>query len=126
MNKRILIIDDAATVRTQVAQTLEPEGFEVVAAADGIHGIEALKTERDLALVILDVNMPGVTGLGVLEWVSKEYPGKPPPIVMMTTEVTPSLIEKAKRSGARGWVVKPFKPEHLVALARRTAGTQGG
>ncbi|HKQ69911.1 MAG TPA: response regulator [Polyangiaceae bacterium] len=118
MNKKILIVDDSATIRRSVIQTLEPAGFEVLTACDGLSGIAKLQSTPDLSLVILDLNMPGLTGIGVLERLRDEK-HQSPPIVMMTTEVAPSQIERAKQAGALAWVVKPFKPDQLVAMAKK-------
>jgi two-component system, chemotaxis family, chemotaxis protein CheY len=121
--KKVMIVDDSRTVRQQVAAALGPAGFEVVEAQDGIEALDRLRTMPDLALIICDVNMPRMNGLEMLGAVRE--PGAPPvpPIVMLTTEGKTDLIEKAKRSGAKGWLVKPFKPDQLVAVARKLTGS---
>jgi two-component system, chemotaxis family, chemotaxis protein CheY len=121
--KKVMIVDDSRTVRQQVAAALGPAGFEVIEAQDGIEALERLKSVPGLALIICDVNMPRMNGLEMLGAVRE--PGAPPvpPIVMLTTEGKTDLIEKAKRSGAKGWLVKPFKPDQLVAVARKLTGS---
>jgi two-component system chemotaxis response regulator CheY len=121
--KKVMIVDDSRTVRQQVAAALGPAGFEVIEAQDGIEALDRLRTEPGLALIICDVNMPRMNGLEMLGAVRE--PGAPPvpPIVMLTTEGKTDLIEKAKRSGAKGWLVKPFKPDQLVAVARKLTGS---
>lgn len=119
MNNKVLIIDDADTVRRTVVAALEPAGFTVVQASDGIRGIAALREMHDLCLVIIDLNMPGMSGFGVLEWMRKDASAHLPPAVFMTTEVSSAVLEQAKSAGAIGWLVKPCSSEQLVAVAKR-------
>jgi two-component system chemotaxis response regulator CheY len=123
MNKKILIVDDSRTVRHQVTTALVPAGFEVIEAEDGREGLATIKSRSDLALILCDVNMPNMNGLEMLRAV-KDGGIVAPPIVMLTTEGRTDLIEEGKRTGAKGWVVKPFKPDQLVAIARKLAGAK--
>lgn len=116
---KVLIIDDAETMRRSVVDALEPAGFSVLTAADGLLGIAALKETRDLCLVIIDLNMPGMSGFGVLDWMRKDASPHLPPAVFMTTEVSASALAQAKSAGALGWLIKPCRPEQLVAVAKR-------
>lgn len=124
MAKKILIIDDSATVRQQVRQVLVDASFEVVEAADGIEGLDAIVGRTDLAAVLCDVNMPRMGGLEMLEMLNAK--GRPAglPIVMLTTEGQPALVQKAKAAGAKGWIVKPFKPDLLLATVRKLASME--
>jgi two-component system chemotaxis response regulator CheY len=121
---KVLIIDDAETVRRSVAEALEPAGYTVLTATDGFRGIGLLKETRDLCLVIIDLNMPGMSGFGVLEWMRKDASPHLPPALFMTTEINPTLLDHAKSSGAAGWLVKPCKPEQLLAVVRRLSAKQ--
>ena len=116
---KVLIIDDAETMRRSVVDALEPAGFSVLTANDGFMGIAALKETRDLCLVIIDLNMPGMSGFGVLDWMRKDASPHLPPAVFMTTEVSASALAQAKNAGAIGWLIKPCRPEQLVAVAKR-------
>jgi two-component system, chemotaxis family, chemotaxis protein CheY len=116
---KVLIIDDAETMRSAVVDALTPAGFDVVTAPDGFRGIAILKERRDLSLVIIDLNMPNMSGFGVLEWMRKDASPHLPPAVFMTTEVNESVLAQAKSAGAVGWLVKPCRPEQLVAVANR-------
>ena len=116
---KVLIIDDAETMRRSVVAALEPAGFSVLTANDGFMGIAALKETRDLCLVIIDLNMPGMSGFGVLNWMRKDASPHLPPAVFMTTEVSASALAQAKSAGAIGWLIKPCRPEQLVAVAKR-------
>ena len=122
MGKKVIIIDDSRTIRDHVRLVLEPAGYEVLEAVDGRDGIEKVRLHRDLAMAICDVNMPGMTGIGMLEELKTTGLGAGIPIVMLTTEGQPALMQKAKQAGARGWIVKPFKPEQLLATVQKLAG----
>jgi two-component system chemotaxis response regulator CheY len=119
MGKKILVVDDSATVRQQVGLALTQAGFDILEAVDGMDGVEKMNHANDIALVICDVNMPRMNGLEMLEKVSAERKGAMIPVVMLTTEGQPELVERAKRAGAKGWIVKPFKAELLVAAAKK-------
>jgi two-component system chemotaxis response regulator CheY len=116
---KVLIIDDAETIRRSVVDALEPAGFSVITACDGFQGIAALKETRDLCLVIVDLNMPGLSGFGVLDWMRKDASPHLPPAVFMTTELSEPALAQAKNIGAVGWLVKPCRPEQLVAVVKR-------
>ena len=117
MATKILVIDDSAMVRQQVGQALSNSGFSVIEAVDGVDALDKLESTPDTALVVCDVNMPRMNGIEFLEQKSKA--GNAVPVVMLTTEGQPELIQKAKALGAKGWVVKPFKPDLLVAAAKK-------
>ena len=129
-SRKVLIIDDAETVRRSVVDALTPAGFTVLTASDGFRGIAVLKETRDLMLVIIDLNMPGMSGFGVLDWMRKDASPHLPPAVFMTTEVSGAALAQAKNAGAVGWLVKPCRPEQLIAVANRIAAkrseTSGG
>lgn len=105
-------------MRAQVVTALTPAGFEVIEAQDGIEALEKIKATPDLALIIVDLNMPRMDGLELLGAI-RESLGRTLRAVILTSEARTEVIEKGKRAGAKGWLVKPFKSEHLVAVARR-------
>ena len=123
MSVKILIVDDSSFVRQHVRRVLEEAQFDVIEAADGDQALEVLAANGDVALVICDVNMPRRSGLEVLEVLSQETGAPKVPVVMLTTDGQHELILRAKALGAKGWVVKPFKPEMLVLTARKLTGT---
>ena len=115
MASKVMVIDDSMMVRKQVGIALGTAGFTVVEACDGADGLEKLSsTHADVALVVCDVNMPRMNGLEFLEKVRAGLP-----VMMLTTEGQPELIQRARALGAKGWLVKPFKPDLLVAAARK-------
>jgi two-component system chemotaxis response regulator CheY len=119
MGKKVIVIDDSQTIREQVALTLRDAGFDIVEAVDGLHGTEVIGRTPDAALVICDVNMPNRNGLELLEDIRKDDRFKALPVLMLTTEGQPQLIERARKSGAKGWLVKPFKADLLLAAVRK-------
>jgi two-component system chemotaxis response regulator CheY len=117
--KKVLIVDDSPTVRQQVSVALKQAGFEVVEAVDGFEGVSKVSQDRDIRMVILDVNMPRMNGLEMLETVKRDAINAGLHVVMLTSEGQQGLIERAKKAGAKGWIVKPFKAELLVAAVRK-------
>lgn len=115
--KKILVIDDSPTVRQQVGLALTQAGYQVVEAVDGVDGIA--KVDATVAMLICDVNMPRMNGLEMLEKLRTDARWKALPVVMLTTEGQPGLIDRAKKAGAKGWIIKPFKAELLVAAVQR-------
>jgi two-component system, chemotaxis family, chemotaxis protein CheY len=122
MAKKILVVDDSQTVRQQVEAVLTSAGFEVLSAADGAAGAELIDRTPDLSLVICDVNMPRMNGLEMVALVKSKPQNAALPIVMLTTESQPGLIQQAKQAGAKGWIVKPFDAKALVLTAQKLAG----
>jgi len=118
MAKTILVVDDSGTVRQQVAMALKQAGFAIVEAADGQEALAAIESNRDIDMVVCDVNMPVVNGLELVEKVKRNPDNKSLPILMLTTEGQPSMIKRAKEAGAVGWIVKPFDASQLVQTAK--------
>ena len=117
--KRVLIVDDSATIRQQVSLALTQAGFEVIEAVDGVDALA--KVGPEISMMICDVNMPRLNGLDTLDRLRADPASAALPVLMLTTEGQASLIERAKKAGAKGWIVKPFKPELLVAAVKRLA-----
>ena len=114
--KRALAVDDSATMRNLVKMTLEAEGFTVDTAENGQEALSLAK-QNNYDIVISDINMPVMDGLKFLaEFRSMN---RRTPVLMLTTETEAKKKEEAKRLGATGWVVKPFKPEDLVKVVKR-------
>lgn len=120
--KRILVVDDAATVRMYHRSILEGAGFEVAEAINGIEALEkALQTPFDLYLV--DVNMPKQDGYGFLRELRCQDILQAP-AVMISTEAQSKDRSKAYLSGANYYLVKPIKPQDLLTVCRLMLGAQ--
>ncbi len=122
MGKKVLVVDDSVTVRQQVSSALSRAGFEVLEAADGRQGLNVIASTQDLKLVVSDVNMPHMDGLEMLERMRASDTNASVPVVMLTTEGQRDLIARAKQAGAKGWIVKPFKADLLIAAAKKLTG----
>ena len=123
--KSVLVVDDSLTVRQQVSLTLASAGYQIVEASDGREGVDALRAHAEIAMVLCDLNMPRMNGLEFLDSIRGDAVGLPVPVVMLTTDGSPELIARAKRAGAKGWIVKPFQADLLLAAVRRIAGEPG-
>ncbi len=110
--KRILIVDDAATVRMYHRQILQGAGYQTEEAVNGIEALEkALKSPFDLYLV--DINMPKLDGYGFLRELRKQDMPQAPAI-MISTEAAEGDRTRAYAAGANLYMVKPMKPEQLL------------
>jgi two-component system chemotaxis response regulator CheY len=117
--KKILIVDDSAAMRGQIRDVLASAGFDSVEAADGMDGLQTIARRSDLAAVLCDINMPRMNGLQMLEFVKSKGQLAALPFIVLTTEGQARLVEQAKKAGAKGWVVKPFKAELLIAAVHK-------
>jgi two-component system, chemotaxis family, chemotaxis protein CheY len=124
-SKTVLIVDDSLTVRQHVSMTLKAAGYTMVEAGNGREGVDVIRSGIPVAMVICDVNMPVASGIEFLETIKGDAPAPPVPVVMLTTDGSPELIARAKRAGAKGWIVKPFQPDLLLSAVRRIAGEPG-
>lgn len=117
--KKVMVVDDSATIRQQVSVVLAGAGYEVVEAFDGQDGLEKATAANDISMIVCDVNMPRMNGLDLLEKLkSNSYPA---PVLMLTTEGQTALIQRAKAAGAKGWIIKPFKPELFLQAVNKLA-----
>lgn len=118
--KKVLIVDDSPSVRQQVSLALSQAGIQITEAADGVEGFAKVASESDIGMVLCDVNMPNMNGLELLEKVkSSGAAAAALPFVMLTSEGQQPLIDRARKAGAKGWVIKPFRAELLVAAVRK-------
>ncbi len=118
MNVTVLVVDDSATVRQQVATALTQAGFKVAEASDGSQGLNRAN-QGGIDCVISDVNMPIMNGIEMVGLFKQDPSLSSIPVIMLTTEGSKELIARAKQAGASGWIVKPFKAEMLVAAVRK-------
>jgi len=118
--KRILIIDDAATVRMYHRSILEPAGYKVEEAWNGIEALEkALESPFDLYLV--DINMPKLDGYGFLRELRQRQIAQQPAI-MVSTEAEARDEKAAYQSGANSYLIKPVQQSQLLSFVRLMLG----
>jgi two-component system chemotaxis response regulator CheY len=117
MSTTVMIVDDSLMVRQQVGSALSAAGIDVLEAQDGADALDKLARAPETSLIVLDVNMPNMNGIELLQRLRDG--GNHVPVIMLTTEGQPKLMQQAKALGARGWIIKPFKPEMLVAAVHK-------
>ena len=110
---------DAVVGRLAEERGLLPRGYAVEVAFDGQDGLERLRVDRGFQLLVTDINMPRMNGADMLEAAQAEGLTTGLPIVVLTTEGHPDLVARAKAAGARGWMMKPTKPEALITAAAK-------
>jgi two-component system chemotaxis response regulator CheY len=117
MAKRIMTVDDSATIRQMLSFTLNDAGYEVIEAIDGRDAYDKLKN-NPVNMVITDLNMPQMDGIELIREVRKDPANRFVPIIMLTTESQEKKKQEGKAAGASGWIVKPFSPEQLLAVVK--------
>ena len=118
MGKLILTADDSASMRQMVSFTLKGAGYEVLEAVDGKDGLEKAKA-KNIDMVITDLNMPHMDGIQMIREIRALPKYKFIPIILLTTESQDEKKMQGKAAGATGWIVKPFKPEQLLAVIKK-------
>jgi len=116
---QILVVDDSSTVRDEVAGFLKRNGLDVATAVDGKDGLAKLRMDSKVRLVVSDVNMPDMDGLTMAEKIRGELGNQTVNIVMLTTENSPIMKERGKAAGIKGWIVKPFKGDAVLATFKK-------
>ena len=120
--RRIYIIDDDSDIRQMLSFILRGEGYETVGqASDGVDIMLKIKAATP-AIVLLDINMPGVSGLDILKDIRETYPRIK--VIMISGSSSSEDVQKAIKLGASGYVVKPFNTGQVVGNIERAIGTQ--
>ena len=118
MMRRLLIVDDSKVMRDMVAACLRPIGettFEF--ASNGLEAIEQLALGA-FALVVLDLNMPDIGGLEVIEFIRAQEKLRALPVLVVTSRGEDDSRTRVMEAGASGFLAKPFAPEQILAEAR--------
>ena len=120
MGVKVMCVDDSATIRKLVQKALQPAGFDVVEAENG--HVALASSDASIDIFIVDVHMPEMGGFEYVAEIRKnpELAGKP--VIFLTTESSEAKKSQGKELGAKGWIVKPFKPEDLTNVARILTG----
>ncbi len=121
MAKKILSVDDSASVRQMVTFALETAGYATVQASDGKEALALLKT-TPVDMIVTDLNMPNLNGIELIKQVRALPAFKFVPIVLLTTESEDSKKAEGKAAGATGWIVKPFNQDQLLAVVKKLLG----
>ncbi|MFH1135879.1 MAG: response regulator [Pseudomonadota bacterium] len=121
MSKTIMTVDDSTSIRQMVGFTLKQAGYGVIEAVDGQDALSKAVREK-VHLVITDLNMPNMDGIELIRRLRASPVYKFTPIVMLTTESQDAKKQEGRAAGATGWIVKPFKPDQLLAVVRKVLG----
>jgi len=111
VRKRVVIAEDEALIRMDLAEMLEEEGYKVVGQAGDGEAAVALAAEHKPDLVILDVKMPVLDGISAAEKIAEQ---RIAPVLMLTAFSQRELVERARDAGAMAYLVKPFSKADLV------------
>ncbi len=117
MSKKILVVDDEPDVLNLAKMILERSGFLIVTASDGLEGEKAAVTEQP-DLILLDVVMPGKTGLEVCRALKSQVSTRHIPMILFSVSVSKSLRDLAREAGADGVIMKPFTIQGLTATIK--------
>ena len=118
MAKTIMVVDDSISIRQVVGLALKQAGYDVIEGCDGRDALAKL-TGQKVNLIISDVNMPNMDGIAFVRELKTLPAYKFTPVLMLTTESQEDKKEQGKAAGARAWMVKPFKPEALLAAVEK-------
>lgn len=119
--KKIMTVDDSSSMRQMVGFTLKGAGYDVVEASNGKEALERM-IGNSVDMLLVDLNMPVMDGIQLIREIRKNESHRFVPIVMLTTESQEIKKREGKEAGATGWIVKPFKPEQLVAVVKKVLG----
>ena len=118
MAKPILTVDDSYSMRLLLRTALTDAGHTVAEAEDGLAALQWLECNEP-ALVITDITMPRLDGLGLIAELRAQDRFRNIPVLVLTTECAQEVKARAREAGATGWIVKPFDPEKLGSALRR-------
>ena len=117
--KKVLIADDASFMRQMIRDIIEPEGWEVVGeASDGVDVVDKFKTLHP-DVVMMDIVMPKRSGIDAVKAIKAEDPGAR--VVMCSALGQEALVTEAIQAGAKDFIVKPFKPDAVLATLAKVA-----
>ena len=117
MQKRIMNVDDDPTIRSLVRDILLASNFDVMSASDGFEALKLIDSEPrplTLACIILDVEMPGMSGLDVLTRLRLHQDTSSIPVIMLTCQSNPEDVMEGYNVGASYYITKPFTPQQLL------------
>jgi len=120
MDKKILIVDDAAFMRMMIKDTLTKNGYtNIIEASDGKIAVETYNTEKP-DLVIMDITMPNMDGLQALAAIKQINSGSK--VLMCSAMGQESMVVEAIKLGALDFIVKPFKPDRILQTVAKALG----
>jgi len=116
MKKTILVVDDFASIRDYVCETLQRKGYDTLGASNGNEAYAVLTAKSDqVSLVLTDYNMPDCTGFELLKKIKGNPTVSKVPVVFLTTESNPDKMRSAREAGLSAWIKKPYRAETFFA-----------
>ena len=119
MSKKILVVDDEVEICTILRRFFQQQGFEVVTSTDGDNALTLATKERP-HLILLDMKMPGISGVEVLRILRENH--HPAKVVILSAVKDESVIKETLRMGADGYLTKPFRLEQVAQLMNSLLG----
>ncbi len=113
---KVLLVDDSAVMRKIIQRNIKETGLivdEFVEAGDGNQALDKVNADGDLDLILLDWNMPNMSGIEFVKTLRSLNLAKRIPVVMVTTEGSDAKVSEARESGADGYLTKPFTADQL-------------
>ena len=121
MSARVVVVDDSATILALVAASLQRDGYELATAATGEQALDLIRSERP-EVVIVDANLPGVSGYDVCRTLRDEADHPQPHVIILTAAARDAARERAVEVGANEFITKPFSPNALRERVREILG----
>jgi two-component system chemotaxis response regulator CheY len=115
--RKVLVVDDSKLLHRMFEMMLRQ--YPLVHAYDGKEALQRLSENKDVDLVLLDMNMPRMNGLELLEAMKADAAMKRIPVVLVTTQGSDEQTQRGLEAGAAAYVKKPFKNEELIAVVQR-------
>ncbi|MHA1484639.1 MAG: response regulator [Candidatus Thorarchaeota archaeon] len=119
--KKILVVDDERITTQLVQAFLEPEGFEVILAYDGVEALEVARAEKP-DLILLDIVLPRKDGFDVCEELRSDPDFKDVRILMFTAKGLSQDVERGRQVGCDEYIIKPFSGKNLLAIIKKQLG----
>lgn len=120
--KKILLVDDELNMLLVLEAMLKKEGYQVATASDGLEALDVLRDDDDVAVVVTDLKMPNLDGLGLLAEAVKDYPSIP--VIMITAHGTVETAVEALKKGAFDYITKPFEQKDLKSIIHKAFKTR--
>jgi len=119
MANKVLVVDDSKTARREISRIIHNHGILTLEAENGKAALSLLSTKTGINLIFCDVNMPEMNGIEFLAALKSDDKLKDLPIVMLTSEATRDVMDRAKELGVTGWIIKPAESNAVKSLLDR-------
>ena len=116
---KILLIEDSEDFRSKMKSLLETLDYEVLEASDGLEGIDVMKNQGEIGLVISDLHMPNLDGLSMCKKLKDDNINSDALILMVTTEANPKLKRKGSDAGIYKWLLKPISDKKFLSMIKK-------